>query len=139
MVRTNSTTQTYLKTLIAENYPGAQKLYGELYAWKVEIIAYNNSPYSTTSQSTISKYGPMCIHFRVTGGEPGATIDLVGNLTAPNGQSGNVYFNRCSDGDTLYATFEYYQPAYGATGTLSLRIYDSDGRLMTSGSVRVTN
>ena len=140
MVRTNTTTQSYLKTLVAENYPGAQRLYNELYAWKVEIIAYNNSPYnSTVNQSTVSKYGPMCIHFKVTGGEPGATINLVGNLIAPNGQSGNVYFNSCSDGDTMYATFEYYQPAYGATGTLSLRIYDSDGNLMASGSVRVTN
>lgn len=140
MVRTNTTTQSYLKTLIAENYPGAQRLYNELYAWKVEIIAYNNSPYnSTVNQSTISKYGPMCIHFKVTGGEPGTTINLVGNLTAPNGQNGNVYFNSCSDGDTLYAMFEYYQPAYGATGTMSLKIYDSEGNLMTSGSVRVTN
>ena len=139
MVRNNTTTQSYLKTLVAEKYPGAQNLYNELYAWKVEIIAYNNSPYSTVNQSTISKYGPMCIHFKVTGGEPGATINLVGNLTAPNGQNGNVYFNSCSDGDTLYATFEYYQPAYGATGTMSLRIYDENGKLMASGSVRVTN
>lgn len=139
MVRTNSTTRAYLKTLIAENYPGAQKLYNELFAWKVEIIAYNNSPYSTTNQSTISKYGPMCIHFKITGGEPGATIDLVGNLTAPNGQSGNIYFNSCADGDTQCAYFEYYQPAYGATGTMTLRVYDSDGKLMATGSVRVTN
>lgn len=140
MVRTNSTTQAYLKTLIAGNYPGAKKLYDELYAWKVEIIAYNNSPYnSTTTQSTISKYGTMCIHFKITGGEPGASIDLVGNLTAPNGQNGNIYFNSCKDGDTQCAYFEYYQPAYGATGTMTLRIYDSEGNLMATGSVRVTN
>ena len=139
MARSNTTTQSYLKTLVAQKYPGAQNLYNELYAWKVEIIAYNNSPYSTVNQNTISKYGPMCIHFKVTGGEPGATINLVGNLTAPNGQSGNVYFNSCSDGDTLYATFEYYQPAYGATGTMTLRIYDENGKLMATASVRVTN
>lgn len=140
MSRTNSTTQAYLKTLISENYSGAQKLYNELYAWKVEIIAYNNSPYnSTTTQSTISKYGTMCIHFKITGGEPGASIDLVGNLTAPNGQNGNIYFNGCKDGDTQCAYFEYYQPAYGATGTMTLRIYDSEGNLMATGSVRVTN
>lgn len=140
MNRSNTTTQTYLKTLIAQKYPGAQKLYDELYAWKVEIIAYNNSIYNAnTNQSTVSKYGPMCIHFRITGGEPGTTIDLVGNLTAPNGQNGNIYFNSCKDGDTQCAYFEYYQPAYGATGTMTLRIYDSEGKLMATGSVRVTN
>ena len=138
--RDNKTTQNYLKELIAAKYNGAQKLYDELYAWKVEIIAFNNTPYNHTSQNTVSKYQGMYCHFKVTGGEPGKTINLKVKVTAPNGQSGTIHFNSCSDGSIWSTRFSYDNPYYGATGTMSVVIYDAaTNRKMDSGSVQVTN
>ena len=138
--RDNKTTQNYLKELIAAKYNGAQKLYDELYAWKVEIIAFNNTPYDHTSQNTVSKYQGMYCHFKVTGGEPGKTINLKVKVTAPNGQSGTIHFNSCSDGSIWSTRFSYDNPYYGATGTMSVVIYDAaTNRKMDSGSVQVTN
>ena len=138
--RNNQTTRTYLKELILDNYYGAQRLYDELYAWKAEIIAFNNSPYNHTPQNTISKYQTMCCHFEVTGGEPGDTVNLVAYVTAPNGQTGSIYFNSCSDGSIWTTYFTYDMPYYGATGTMSVRIVDADtGKQLDSGSVSVTN
>lgn len=138
--RNNTQTRTYLNDLIADNYNGAQKLYDELYAWKVEIIAFNNSPYDQTNQSSISKYQGMYCHFKVTGGEPGKTINLTVYVTAPNGQSGSIHFNSCTDGSIWSTCFSYDNPYYGATGTMSVRITNSaNGQQMDSGSVSVTN
>ena len=138
--RDDSNTRTYLKDLIADNYYGAQKLYDDLYAWKAEIVAFNNSPYDQTNQKTISKYQGMYCHFKVTGGEPGATINIKAVVTAPNGQSGSIFFNSSRDGNIWSTCFTYDNPYYGATGTMSVRIVDADtNRQLTSGSVRVTN
>lgn len=138
--RNNKTTAKYLDELIKQNYNGAQKLYDQLYAWKVEIVGFNNSPYSDANQRTISKYQGMYCHFKVTGGEPGKTINLKVFVTAPNGQKGTLYFNSCSNGSTWYTQFHYDNPYYGATGTMSVRVTDAaTGKQMASGSVSVTN
>jgi len=137
--RNNSTTRTYLKELISAKYNGAQKLYDDLYAWKVEILGFNNSAYNQSAMSSISKYQGMYCHFKVSGGEPGETIDVRAIVTAPNGQSGTINFYSCSDGSIWYTCFTYDTPYYGATGTMSVRIVDQNNKVLASGSVRVTN
>lgn len=136
----NETTYAYLKELVAANYYGAKTVFNQLYAWKVTIVAYNNNPYdSTSSQDTLSKYQQMCVHFEVSGGEPGATQTIRTVITLPNGYSGTVYQNGARAGET-YCTYGWYDnPSYGSTGTLYFWAYDEAGNLIGSGSVRVTN
>lgn len=137
---TNTTTYTYLKELVDANYSGAKKVFSDLYAWKVTIIAFNNNPYdNTSSQDSLSKYQQMCVHYKVTGGEPGATQTIRTVITLPNGNTGTVYQNNAKAGES-YCTYGWYDtPAYGATGTLYFWAYDEAGNLIGSGTVRVTN
>lgn len=135
----NETTYQYLMELREAGYYGAQELYNELYAWKVTIVAYNSSPYdSTTSQDVLSKYQYMCVHFEVSGGEPGSSENIRTVITLPNGYSGTVYHSGAQAGNILCTYGWYDNPSYGATGTLYFYAYDEAGRLLASGSVRVT-
>ena len=136
----NETTYAYLQELIAANYYGAQKVYNDLYAWKVTIVAYNSNPYdSTTNQSSLSKYQYMCVHFEVSGGEPGGSENIRTVITLPNGYTGTVHHPGSTAGMTLCTYGWYDNPSYGAAGTLYFYAYDEAGRLLASGSVRVTN
>lgn len=136
----NKTTYNYLKELVSAYYYGAQALYNEIFGWKVEIVAFNNNPYNYTSnQTSLSKYQNMCVHFKVTGGEPGATQNIRTVITLPSGYSGTVYHPGAKDGDILCTYGWYDTPAYAPAGTLYFQAYDEAGNLLVSASVRVTN
>lgn len=136
---TNTTTYNYLKELVASNYYGAQALYREVFGWKIEIVAFNNNPYdSVSNQTSLSKYQNMCVHFRVSGGEPGATQNIRTVITLPSGYSGTVYHTGAKDGDVLCTYGWYDTPAYAPAGTLYFSAYDEAGNLLVSTSVRVT-
>lgn len=136
----NQTTQTYLKELIDARYPGAQKVHDELYAWKVEIVAFNNSPYdSSYNMTSLSKYQYMCVHFKLTGGVPDTTTNIRTTITLPSGYSGNIPHPNVSDGYIGCSYGWYDTPAYAPAGTLTFRAYDESGKLLLTATVPVTN
>lgn len=135
----NETTYAYLQELVAAKYYGAQKVYNELYAWKVTIVAFNSNPYdSTSTQDSLSKYQYMCVHFEVSGGVPGASQNIRTVITLPNGYSGTVHHPGSQAGDVLCTYGWYDNPSYGATGYLYFKAYDEAGNLLISTSVKVT-
>ena len=136
--RNDAKTLEYLKELKAAYFQGAKALYDEVFGWKVELTAFSNDD-DGTPQETLSKYGVLYAHFKVTGGEPGAKFTLRVLLTVPGGNRGTVYFEDVSDGYVGYANFWFYDPDRAPTGTMTFQAYDESSRLLCTASVKVTN
>ena len=136
--RSDAKTLKYLKELKAAYFQGAKALYDEVFGWKVELTAFSNDD-DGTPQETLSKYGVLYAHFKVTGGEPGAKFTLRVLLTVPGGNRGTVYFEDVSDGYVGYANFWFYDPDRAPTGTMTFQAYDESSRLLCTASVKVTN
>lgn len=137
--QSNKTTLKYISELIAAGYPGAKDLEDALYAWKAEFLGFNNSPTKTDAQGRISKYYTMYAHFRVTGGRDGETTTVRARLVAPNGSRGTITFENCWSGGEYYVSFFYYDPAAGATGTITASIYSDKGVYLAGGSAEVVD
>lgn len=136
----DKTTNAYIQELVSAEYKNAKKVYNELYAWKVEVVAFNNDPgNSSIKLDSLSKYQYLCVHFKVTGGEPGKTTNIRTVLVLPNGQSGSIPHAGVGDGYIGCSYGWYNNPAGGATGTLTFKAYDEDNKLLCTATVRVTN
>ena len=133
----NKTTYSYIKELVEAKYSGAKKVYNELYGWKVEVIAFNNNPYSHENQTSVSKYQYMCVHFKVTGGEPGASTNIRTTITLPTGTT-SIPHPGIKSGYVGYSYVWYYNPSAGPTGTLTFRAYDENNKLLLTDSVPIT-
>lgn len=120
-------TWSYLYDLTKIDYRDADSLYSSLYDWKLELIAVNSNPDSTQHQTTISKYDPVYIHFKLTGGTPNASMEPYVKYTLPNGKTGSYdWDDKIYDGYTgWYGWAEgiYSNPTYGAEGILTITIY----------------
>jgi len=135
--RNDAKTLEYLKELKAIYFQDAKTLYDEIFGWKVEITAFSNDQYGTP-QETLSKYGVMYVHFKVSGGEPGAKFTLRVLMTVPGGNRGTLYYEDISAGFTGYTSFWFDDPDRAPTGTLTFQAYDETNRLLCTGYVQVT-
>ena len=135
--RNDAKTLEYLKELKAIYFQDSLTLYNELFGWKVEVTAFSNDS-KGTPQDTISKYGNMYVHFKVTGGEPGAKFTLRVQVTPPGSNKNTMYYEDISSGFSGYAYVWYYDPDRAPTGMLIFQAYDESNRLLCSASVQVT-
>ena len=135
--RNDAKTLEYLKELKAIYFQDAKTLYDQIFGWKVEVTAFSNDS-KGTPQQTISKYGNMYVHFKVTGGEPGAKFTLRVQVTPPGSNVNTMYFEKIGDGFQGYSYVWYHDPDRAPTGTLTFLAYDDTGRLLCSASVQVT-
>lgn len=135
--RNDAKTLSYLKELKAIQFQGAKNLYDEIFGWKVEITSFSNKEWGE-DQETLSKYGVLYVHFKLTGGEPGQSLVLRTVLTVPGGNRGTIYHNDVKDGYTGYSSFWFHDPDRAPTGTLTFQAYDEAGKLLCTGSVKVT-
>lgn len=141
---TDTTTYSYLKDLKALGYKDTKDIYNSLYAWKVINIYFSTSESETGAKKTsISKYDPVYCHFELSGGPPGGSIYVYCKDIYPNGSSNgksktNFKYSRGYTGWFGWEDGIYQTPAYGATGTLTMKFYDEDGNLIGEGSVRIT-
>ena len=123
----DETTFSYLSDLRKANYKNSGEIFSELYSWKIEFVAANSDPNSTQNKTTISKYDPVYIHFRLTGGTPNGSIKPYVKFTLPNGKTGTYEWDyTCKDGDSLWygwAEGIYTNPQYGQEGTLTVTFY----------------
>lgn len=135
--RNDAKTLSYLKELKAVYFQGAKALYDEIFGWKVEITSFSNKEWGD-NQETLSKYGVLYVHFELTGGEPGQSLVLRTVLTVPGGNRGTIYHNDVKDGYKGYSSFWFHDPDRAPTGTLTFQAYDESGKLLCTGSVKVT-
>ena len=143
--RTDTTTYSYLKDLKDVNYSDAKTIYNDLYAWKVVDIYFNTSESSTAKNDSISKYSAVYCHFTLKGGPPNEKIYVYHIVKYPDGgtRDGKKATPwKMSDGDESWWGWEdglYYDPYYGATGTLKFTFYDEKGNKIGEGSVKISN
>lgn len=135
--RDDPRTLEYLKELKAIYFQDAKTLYDNIFGWKVEVTAFSNDA-SGKPQDTISKYGYMYVHFKVSGGEPDAKFTLRITVTPPGSNHNTMYYENIGDGFSGYAYVWYHDPDRAPTGTLTFQAYDEGGRLLCSDSVQVT-
>lgn len=140
----DTTTSSYLSDLKKANYKDSSSIYSELYDWKIEIIAINSDPESTKNATSISKYDPVYIHFRLTGGLPNARIEPYVKFTLPNGNTGtHTWDYYCHEGDTLWfgwADGIYNTPANGTEGVLIVNFYRNTytNEIIGSATIKIT-
>ena len=140
----DTTTFDYLKKLKKQDYKDSNSIYENLYAWEITVFAINSSETDTiTKQSSISRYNAVYFHFRLTGGEPNASVRLTAKPQYPDGDTSEYTFDKkWTDGETGWYGWNdgiYGHPEYGATGTLQCKFYDDEGNLIGMASVRITD
>ncbi len=124
----------YLKDLIAADYPEAQDIYDEIYQWKIQITAVNNSEESTATMSSVSRYDTIYFHYKVTGGTPGESLEITMNGQLPNCPL--LVRTATVNGDWSGFYCIYY--TYGSSsGTASAMFYDPEGNELASASIYV--
>ncbi|MEE0266041.1 MAG: hypothetical protein UD936_10495, partial [Acutalibacteraceae bacterium] len=141
-------TYDYLKMLKDKNYRDAKSIYNDLYEWKITSAIINTDEDDRdTHEDSVSKYCTyLQVRFQLEGGAPGETIDLTHTIYYPNGRvsfsdwdwedksSGSSFSAEWDKG--LYSN----NPQYGATGTLTIKVYNANTReLLGTVSTNITN
>ncbi|MBR0146160.1 MAG: hypothetical protein IJM25_05795 [Eubacterium sp.] len=128
----NTKTYNYLNILIKEGYPGAKKLYDEIFGLKIEVTAVNNSEDSMVNCTRLSRYDTIYYHYKVVNGVPGKEEKIVIKTKLPNANASTFDYS-------VYAGVEYWVSSFytsgGASGTASVTFYDSKGNVVGKGSV----
>ncbi len=135
----NTITFEYLKELKAANYKDSASIYKDLYAWKVDIVVNDSKDDEKTDMSSISKYSNWYFHVNLSGGEPGAEIQVKYTGYFPNGGTrSDKWDSKWSDGWGGTCWFYYNTPVYGQQGTFRLKVFDGSGNLLGEKSVKIT-
>lgn len=122
----DTTTYSYLNDLTKANYKNASSIFSELYDWKIEIIAVNSDEEDLTKNMTsISKYQPVYIHFKLIGGTPGASIKPYIKYTRPDGTTGTYTWSYyCEEEEICWYNWYYTSPNSGTPeGNLTINFY----------------
>ena len=132
-------TYKFLLDLIEANYKDSKQIFDTVYKWTVTLVM-NDSEYNTTKNMTeISKYKDFYCHVRLDGGPPGDAIGLKYTMIFPDGsKTSNEWEGLWLSGYRGYCIGYYERPAYGATGTLRVQIYNKENNtLLGETSVKI--
>ena len=136
----NTTTYEYLKDLKSSGYKDSKNIYNSLYAWSVTIVMNDLENNSTTNKTSISKYSNFYCHITLSGGPPNEGIELKYSMSFPDGDwHSDSWEGKWYSGSTGKCWGYYETPAYGATGTFRVKVYNkSTGELLGEASIRLT-
>lgn len=127
----DQTTYAYLKELREENYPGAVPLFDALYAWDYKLYINNSDDDSSTVKDRIGRDENICIHVKVTGGEPNAKTDILVRANFlhadPIGEHRAV---ELYDGNEFTVSSAYTGGAEIANDVLLVECLDADGKIV---------
>ena len=118
----------------------AQRIWDELYSWKITDFYWNTSEDSDKKMTTISKFDPVYCHSAIKGGEPGKTLKYRMSFTNPEGYSEKSDYAEGWSGSHACWYWEdgiYSRPYYGKTGYFSIRFYDDKDNLLGQSSVYI--
>jgi len=135
----------YAKTLSEENYEDSRAYYKDLTAWRVSLVAANESmtDFSTNNNTVSKNCNYYHMEFKLTGGEYGAKTTLSHSVTWPAGGTSKAdwYWENEWSGSTFgfeYPTGLYDNPVYGAVGTLTIKINEKNtGKLLNTFKVKI--
>jgi len=122
----NETTRKYISDLQAINYDDINTIYNNLVKWTVKIYA-NNSKYSSTESTSLSKYGSIYYHIELKGGKYQEEIPIKYRIIYADGDWGPLekFDDNFSDGDTGYVYWNYGD-FNGPSGKTTIVIYNGN-------------
>lgn len=129
----DSVAKVYIKALQDAHYPGAEALYKQMYRWRAEVYAINDSQYSTVNKGSVSKYQAIYFHFRILGGEPGGQTNVRVVISTAGGGTHSGSLTGCTAGSDWVYWFYYYNPAYAPSGNITITLYDAAGNVIGTG------
>ena len=122
----DTATEKYIDDLVKENYPGSKDVYSKLTKWNIEIYA-NTISYSSTKSTSISRYSPIYIHVKLTGGKKNEEIPLKYKVYYPDGSVSKMdsFEDKFRDGGTGYVYWSYGDYNAGK-GNLTIVFYNGN-------------
>ncbi|MBO4220719.1 MAG: hypothetical protein J5933_07335, partial [Clostridia bacterium] len=138
----DTTTYSYLNELKASEYKDSKAIYSSLYDLSLTAVINDSETDYTTNMTKISKYKKIYCHLKVTGGTPNSSISLKYSMIWPDGStnSGAFDYKWWYSGTSGNISGWYNTPAYGSTGLLKFRIYNSETNvLLGEYTVTLTN
>ena len=121
---TDTTTFSYLKDLKAIWYEDSTSIYKELYAWGIQVLAFNNTDGNNTSKLTRVKKSSSYTHFtfKLTGGAPDDKTKISTYSIYPNGSIGYMD-GSWDDARRGYQYTTYWNDLGYYSGTMTVRVY----------------
>ena len=135
--RTDTRTYDYLTELRSANYQDSRSIYSDLYAWSADVRAVTGEN-STTTATRFSRHNHFYFRITLEGGTPNGSTTIRATFTFPDGSTSTVRWDGQWYNGTYGTCWYYYNnPSYGATGTGTLRVYDSNGNCLGQTSVTI--
>ena len=130
----------YAQTLSKNKYKDSQAYYKELTAWHVELSMNNKTDNDQkTPMDSVSKYDNMCVHITLSGGPLNGKTSIKCVFTLPSGSKVTYKFpTEWKAGEYATSWCYYNTPSRAPGGTCTVKVYDGDGNLLGTDSIRVT-
>ena len=117
----------YMQELTAAEYPGAEELYEELYAWHVEVYAIGTEEEDDEELLTeTSKYNTVYFFYTLSGGAPGARTELSVKISFPSGGENDSSLGNLRSGYKGYCFAGYDNPRLAPAGTMKATFLDGE-------------
>mgnify|MGYP004510526195 CR=1 FL=1 len=137
----NQITYKYLEELKETKYKDSEEIYESLYAWSVELVAFNTdeNDYKTILSSVSRKNKYLHFEFRVQGGPHRQSITLTHKIYWPNGSvsKSKWYWENEKRGNIIGACWD--DGFYTGTGTMKIKVYNKKtGDFLGEASIEIT-
>lgn len=134
----------YLHELKDNNYDGAEKLYNELYDWRIKITSINDSETSNDNMSSIYKGSPIYFHFDVLGGPPNEELILKARATYPDGYVEDIHKvkENLKNNDNSWVGWKtgiWEEPEDAPAGALRVEFFDENDNPIGEGLINTTD
>ena len=117
----------YLTELVAAEYPGAEELYEELYAWHVEVYAITTDEEDDSETLTeTSKYNTVYFFYTLSGGAPDQRTELSVKIHFPSGGENDSSLGNLRSGYKGYCFAGYDNPRWAPAGTMTATFLDGE-------------
>lgn len=137
----NQITYKYLEELKEAKYKDSKEIYESLYAWSVELVAFNTdeNDYKTILSSVSRKNKYLHFEFRVQGGPHRQSITLTHKIYWPNGSvsKSDWCWENEKRGNIIGACWD--DGFYTGTGTMKIKVYNKKtGDFLGEASIEIT-
>ncbi len=131
------TAYTYLQTLLENDADTWQPVYDALFSWKAVDIYWSTDEEGENKVQTAKAGDTVYFHFTVSGGEPGASVQLYEKSTWSDGYKtdASAFEKPHTDGNSSWVS---WQLPNNFSGSLTEIICDANGSELASGTLSIT-
>ncbi len=131
------TAYTYLQTLLENDADTWQPVYDALFSWKAVDVYWSTDEEGENKVQTAKAGDKVYFHFTVSGGEPGASVQLYEKSTWSDGYKtdASAFEKPHTDGNSSWVS---WQLPNNFSGSLTEIICDANGSELASGTLSIT-